>query len=85
MWMAVIGLRSMQMTKIYYFTTSVCLVYKIKTKIAFGTSLFFHTCKIQLYIFRENGPAIFLKYLIAKYTRFKLQYNISVYTWFKAN
>ena len=55
-----------QMTKIYYFTTSVCLVYKIKPKIAFGTSLFFHTCKIQLYIFHENGPAIFLKYLIAK-------------------
>ena len=46
------------MTKIYYFTTSVCLVYKIKPKIAFGTSLFFHTCKIQLYIFRENGPKI---------------------------
>ena len=45
-----------QMTKLYYFTTSVCLVYKIKPKIAFGTSLFFHTCKIQLYIFRENGP-----------------------------
>ena len=44
------------MTKIYYFTTSLCLVYKIKPKIAFGTSLFFHTCKIQLYIFRENGP-----------------------------
>ena len=36
------------MTKIYYFTTSVCLVYKIKPKIAFGTSLFFHICKIQL-------------------------------------
>ena len=39
------------MTKIYYFTTSVCLVYKIKPKIAFGTSLFFHTCKIQYAIF----------------------------------
>ena len=48
------------MTKIYYFTTSVCLVYKIKPKIAFGTSLFFRTCKIQLYIFRENGPLVLL-------------------------
>ena len=55
------------MTKIYYFTTSVCLDYKIKPKIAFGTSLFFHTCKIQLYIFRENGPDMLSLYTQLEY------------------
>ena len=43
------------MTKIYYFTTSVCLVYKIKPKIAF----FFTLAKSNCTYFVKMG----LKYL----------------------